>query len=642
VGREDEVGSVRHDREAQEFRTRLGMELEKVSLLYVKHERKMCRFFMSLEGKTDTLCELAAEQACGALCSEGSGSHPERITWQSARSAALVQQPANRQVFVALTAYLVHMDALRNFALLNTLALLKIANHHCGKQLRDDILGRLYQEPFYQCYRLTSLVDEIHTLQRTLLSKCFGHVVKSMSPQASNDDMPALEHGDAMEQEEQGAVRRAWTSPAGTAFDLEPESKGTTQTDARDLAAYCTWVNQKGRLPAWVCKGCEDPTQLSALAGDVRAVRVVPLAVGFARQLKAALEPLDLVDKMPILIQGPQHRQQQQQQQQQQQRKMPCDDDEMGDKGGAVPLPPGPRVPHHPSHRLQQTVHVSQPTCTWLRNSPGRRQHSPERAEPYKRQCLSPFASTARSPFQGPEGANRPPLIKAGDAAAAGGGGGGRARGAEGGSALRPQRCCYDLRLLDLQCQRAGDGDGSRRGGGGFDPLCVVQQAALDLSYLSLAMGSPCNSPMPTRPTRFKESMAMSPVSCSRGSSGMSVGNVPPVGAGCEEAHASSVTSSSSPWSQSSVASRSPSTCDAESAGDGAPVVDVQALLAAKEAAWSLSRGLREQHSSCSPVALGSPLLAAGPSAPWCAAAASRDLALEGVSSFSQESAMRE
>jgi hypothetical protein len=172
---------------------------------------------------------------------------------------------------------------------------------------------------------------------------------------------------------------------------------------------------------------------------------------------------------------------------------------------------------------------------------------------------------------------------------------------------LRPQRCFYDLRLLDLQSQR----DDIGRGRGGLDPLCVVQQAALDLSYLSLAMGSPCNSPLPTRPNRLRESMPMSTMSSqdsmsasSRGSSGRSAGHVS-VLAGSEEGRGS--------W-HSSLSSGSSCTCDAETVDadaerDAARMVDVQAPLAATAASCSRSMGI--------------PLMAAGPSffSPWAAAA---------------------
>ncbi len=565
VGRDEDFGDESHDREAQEFRTRLGTELEKVSLLYVRHERKMCRFFMSLEAKTDALYERIEQQRCDCA-----GSHEERVR-------GLLEQPSNRQVFVALTAYLVHMDALRNFALLNMLALLKIANHHCSKPLRDDIVGRLYQEPFYQCYRLTSLVDEIDTLQRTLLSKCFGHVVNSMSPHSSHDDMSAIAHSDAMEEEEHKTVRREWTSPAGSSCDLEQESRGTTLTDARDLAAYCTWVNQKGRLPAWVCKGCDDPAQLSTLAGDVRAVRVVPMVVGFARQLQAALEHLSLVDLMPNLIHSPQL-----QQKQQQQHETASDNLRAGLRH---------RVQQNvrPAHLPQHVSLASSQRDSPQRDSPGRRLHSPERTEPHKRQCLSQPGSPARPlvrPLVGGWDSTKCASLNSSGGAAAGGLRGGGGGGGGGGSTLRPQRCFYDLRLLDLQSQR----DVNRRGRGGLDPLCVVQQAALDLSYLSLAMGSPCNSPLPTR-NRFRESMPMSTMSSqnsmtdsSRGSSGRSVGHVS-VSAGGEEGRGSSHSSLSS-------GSSCTSTCDAETVdtdaeGDAARMVDVKAHRAATAAACS-------------------------------------------------------
>ena len=44
---------------------------------------------------------------------------------------------------------------------------------------------------------------------------------------------------------------------------------GAPTKDEDNLGAYCTWVNQKMQLPAWVCKGCPDR---NALAGDLRQV----------------------------------------------------------------------------------------------------------------------------------------------------------------------------------------------------------------------------------------------------------------------------------------------------------------------------------------------------------------------------------
>ena len=184
VGRDD-TADAWHAQEAQQFRQRVSTELERVSLFYTKHERKMCRFFCVLEEKADALISSLDEEAV-ALCSDGAGSYEERLARQSARSAALVQEPNNRQVFRALTGYSTHIDTLRNFALLNTLALLKIANHHCQQPLRDDIIGRLCQEPFYNCHRLTSLVEEIQTMADALLTKCFGDVLPLSSRQDGN------------------------------------------------------------------------------------------------------------------------------------------------------------------------------------------------------------------------------------------------------------------------------------------------------------------------------------------------------------------------------------------------------------------------------------------------------------------------
>ena len=208
-----------------------------------------------------------------------------------------MQDADNRQVFIALTAYLVHIDALRNFALLNTLALLKIANYHCSKTLCDDILARLYQEPFYNCYRLTSLVDEIRSMQKLLLKKIFGDAAPQ-SPQASMNDMTAEaeNHREAPMHDDDAASR---VSPSSSDSDLRQTG---SHTDAKDLAAYCTWVNQKGRLPAWVCQGCEDPSKLNALKGDLRSISVAPLVAAFARKLRSVLAYLDLGHLLPHLI----------------------------------------------------------------------------------------------------------------------------------------------------------------------------------------------------------------------------------------------------------------------------------------------------------------------------------------------------
>ena len=52
------------------------------------------------------------------------------------------------------------------------------------------------------------------------------------------------------------------------ASDEQTAAHNTTK-DEDNLGAYCTWVNQKMQLPAWVCKGCPDR---NALAGDLRQV----------------------------------------------------------------------------------------------------------------------------------------------------------------------------------------------------------------------------------------------------------------------------------------------------------------------------------------------------------------------------------
>ena len=564
-----------YSQEAEGFRQVLGIELEKVSLLYVRHERKLCRFFCSLEAKTDLLTQRIEDHSY-ELCSDGSGSFEERWSRQAAKSAALVQEPANRQVFIALTAYLVHIDALRNFALLNTLALLKIANHHCGKTLRDDILGRLGEEPFFHCYRVTSLVDEIRRMHDILLRRCFGDALP-MSPRASLHNLAA--EANMQEDEQQSRV-----SPSSSESDV----RRAAQTDAKDLAAYCTWVNQKegSRLPAWVCQGCEDPSHLSGLKCDLRSVSVAPLVKGFAHKLTAALDYLDLAHLLPQLINSPQqHRQhhatvpQQMHLLQHKILAQPGRGD--ADMMGAHCTPEGPMAHRpdspstHPHTRnqwqqqgpLQQHLQQQQQQGPQHPGSPGRRRHSPgspgdgthkrrcqsqkqeqqppqrmqcderqpalrhhqtsdvlgrrqhslDQLEPQKRHCHNQLYTLATGENQvlapTPQhehlailaAQNNSPRMSARACHALTGGGHNppppglrhskhltaESSGCLGGN-LRPQRSCFDLRRLDLQHQ---DAERIRWSKHKSEYMCGVQQAALDLSYLSLAVGSRALNP---------------------------------------------------------------------------------------------------------------------------------------------------
>jgi len=512
----DNPADASHEEAAQTFRHKLGLELEKVSGLYIKHERKMCAFFCSLEAKTDELHERVKQEE---LCNDGTSSYKDRIARQSAKSSALCQDPTTRQVFIALTAYLVHIDAIRNFALLNMLALLKIANNHCSKTLRDDILGRLYQEPFYHCYRLTSLVDEINSMQDAILKRCFGEIMP-LSPKYSMADF-AGGHDQC-------------SSVADQTAHVSTNATDDVQTCAKDLATYCTWVNQKGEkgcLPAWVCKGCTEPSQLDSLKGDLRSVSVAPLVKGFALKLKGVLVQLELAHFLPHLIHNVQHQQRQQQvllQQKQQQlqetrrmQQQPARSAAPDAFAHAIPKrfiahqsnsPVATRQPHQSQqHALQQEDLMREP----LRDSPGRRRHSPDRVDNHKRQCqnqhsrptniqrlpqrqqqlaaptrrqrspdhIDPLHSKRQCILNEPllasaqAGLRRTSTIHASGHPVAGG--------------LRPQRSCYDLRLLDLQHQGTDQREINKKA-----RQCSVHQAALDLSYLSLAMGSPCGSPV--------------------------------------------------------------------------------------------------------------------------------------------------
>ena len=62
MGRDD-TADAWHAQEAQQFRQRVSTELERVSLFYTKHERKMCRFFCLLEEKADALISSLDEEA---------------------------------------------------------------------------------------------------------------------------------------------------------------------------------------------------------------------------------------------------------------------------------------------------------------------------------------------------------------------------------------------------------------------------------------------------------------------------------------------------------------------------------------------------------------------------------------------------
>ena len=84
------------------------------------------------------------------------------------------QDASNRQVVVAFMAFLVHIDALRSFALLNSIAVIKIGVQHCEQGVEKRVVEKLYEEPFYGCMRLSSLVEEAESLQERILHACFG------------------------------------------------------------------------------------------------------------------------------------------------------------------------------------------------------------------------------------------------------------------------------------------------------------------------------------------------------------------------------------------------------------------------------------------------------------------------------------
>merc|ERR1719199_2456567 len=121
----------------------MSAEMEKVSALYLKHERKMCRFYCALEDKVDAF---ASRIEAATLERGGEIPHPSLV----------FQDASNRQVVVAFMAFLVHIDALRSFALLNSIAVIKIGVQHCEQGVEKRVVEKLYEEPFYGCMRLSS------------------------------------------------------------------------------------------------------------------------------------------------------------------------------------------------------------------------------------------------------------------------------------------------------------------------------------------------------------------------------------------------------------------------------------------------------------------------------------------------------
>ena len=171
----------------------------------------------------------------------------------SMRARRVLEDPAYKQILVALSAFLMHIDALRSFALLNTLAVVKIAQQHCSKHAGDDVLKRLHEEPFFYCYRLSSLVEEVSCLQRRLLGEFFGNFDLHTDERHRNFPL------DVQESEE-----------------VEPS----------DLSVYCTWKNQRGHLPVWIFKSLAS----SSLGDrDIRMIRIVSLLSVFSMQVKGSL-----------------------------------------------------------------------------------------------------------------------------------------------------------------------------------------------------------------------------------------------------------------------------------------------------------------------------------------------------------------
>jgi len=243
------------EKEQEEFQQFFSHEMEKISHLYTKQERKLCKFFCAMEGKVEGLLASIEANRKDYVDEDGSP-NPD----------AIFEDATHKQVPVAMLAFMVHIDALRSFALLNTLAVLHISQRHCSKLLGSLVLHRLYQEPFYSCNRMTTLVEEITRISNKFLEGSVGSARK--------------QHSDGFEEEE--PARR---SSEGDAMDY--------------LSAYCTWVNMRGRVPPWVCKSLANT---SLLQGDRRSIRVSLLMQDFVAQLSTRLQSRGLAHMVPALV----------------------------------------------------------------------------------------------------------------------------------------------------------------------------------------------------------------------------------------------------------------------------------------------------------------------------------------------------
>mmetsp|Transcript_22720 Transcript_22720/g.35573 ORF Transcript_22720/g.35573 Transcript_22720/m.35573 type:complete len:468 (+) Transcript_22720:87-1490(+) len=314
--------------EAEEFREHFVAEIEKVTQMYNKQERKLCRFYCSLEAKIDALF-----QRLDGDIQESSPHNPTAVDGPQERTrsidvAALFSgNSKDRQIPIAIMAFMVHIDALRSFALLNTLAVLKIAHHHCSKTVCRLVLRRLTQEPFYNCYRLMSLVEELDELSKKFVSTVFD-VSSDCQSESSEDTCSVCSH------------------------DGRSSDRFASQ---ESLSAYCTWKNQNCKLPPWVCQDADKKTWGS----DIRTISVRALVATFMEKLGSRLKERGLGQVVPGLVQQFQQLRGQKQQSNQAQKirvssgpaQESCGSGHKVQAGNQIP--PGPAVPQD---RIRQAV----------------------------------------------------------------------------------------------------------------------------------------------------------------------------------------------------------------------------------------------------------------------------------------------
>lgn len=209
------------------------------------------------------------------------------------------QDASNRQVVVAFMAFLVHIDALRSFALLNSIAVIKIGVQHCEQGVEKRVVEKLYEEPFYGCMRLSSLVEEAESLQERILHACFGDrsffrlrtTVPAVSCLSSSPERKWKDDGPVGESV---AASASWTRGEG-----EFCRSASAQRRAEELSAICTWMNNR-QFPAWVCRSLAEG---SDLRGDVRQLRVEPLVEGFVCKLSGEMKRSGTSMLLPQLLQ---------------------------------------------------------------------------------------------------------------------------------------------------------------------------------------------------------------------------------------------------------------------------------------------------------------------------------------------------